>query len=186
MKNTIIALFLIIPLFVFAQDAGKKKAYYFYGEQCPHCHKVDEYFQANGIYEKYDITKLEISSPFNARLFLKFGDAFNDPSKGAVPAIAFGDKYIAGDVPIIDNFVREIDAAENANELPDPEKISKSSAEGVQGAQAAEGSNENNNSASEESKQVSGNKNKYFPVVLIALVLVGGGALVLVNRKPKE
>ncbi|MFA5926459.1 MAG: hypothetical protein WC831_06075 [Parcubacteria group bacterium] len=154
----------------FAQDNTKKKAYYFYGDQCPHCHNVDEYFKANGIYEKYDISKLEFSNPFNTRLLLKFGDAYNDSNKGAVPAVAFGDKFIVGDQPIIDNFTREIDAAENANELPDPDnKVSNSSTEPDAETQPAEG-----------------NKKSYFPVIIVALVLVGGGALVFVNRKKNK
>jgi hypothetical protein len=179
----IILIIALLPFLVFAQDSGKKKAYYFYGDQCPHCKKVDGYFQANGIYEKYDITKLEFSNPFNSRLLVKFGDVFKDPNAGSVPAIAFGDKFIVGDQPIIDNFVREIDAAENASELPDPDKISKPSADNSD--QEAQPANENNNAAPLEKNQT-GNKNKYFPVILLALVLVGGGVLVYINRKPKE
>ncbi len=186
MKKAITILFLLIPFLALAQDTGKKKAYFFYGEQCPHCHKVDDYFQANGIYDKYEISKLEVSAnPFNGKLFLEFGKAFGMSDWGGVPAVVFGDKYIVGDQPIIDNFVKEIDAAENANELPNPDKISNSSVENSdQGAQAAPVS-ENNNPVPEEKTQT-GNKNKYFPVVLFVLVLVGGGAIFFINRKPKE
>jgi len=172
MKKIFFIIFLLIPFLVFAQDAGKKKAYYFYGEQCPHCKKVDEYFQANGVYDKYDITKLEFSNPFNSRLLLKFGEAYDDPNKGSVPAIAFADKFIVGDQPIIDNFVKEIDASDNAAELPDPEKVRVSAG------------NENKNSAnSSASAATAGNKKNYFPVVLVALAAVGGGLYILINRK---
>jgi len=169
MKKIIFAAIIsILPLLAFAQDTGKKQAYLFYGEQCPHCKKVDEYFQANGIFDKYKITKLEFSNPFNARLLLKFGEAFNDPNKGSVPAMAFGDKFLVGDQPIMDNFVSEIDAAENANELPDPDKVGKT---------------ETSKDAPDGKKTSEGNKKNFFPVVLIALVFVGGGALVFINRK---
>lgn len=175
MKKIIVALFfLILPILTFAQDVPKKKAYFFYGDQCPHCKKVEAYFQENGIYDKYDITSLEFSNPFNTRLLLKFGDVFNDPNKGGVPAVAFGDKFITGDQPIMDNFVREIDAADNANELPDPDKI------------AASNSIENQPSSSVPSNGTSaskGNKNNYFPVVIGALVVLGAGALIYINRK---
>lgn len=169
MRKIIIAIILIVlPLVASAQDVGKKKAYFFYGDQCPHCHKVDDYFKANGVYDKYDITKLEFSNPFNARLFLKFGDVYNDPDKGAVPAMAFADKFIVGDQPIIDNFAREIDAAD-ASTLPDPDKINKDTAK--------------ENPTGANTPTPTGNKKNYFPVIIITLIIVGGGALIFVNRK---
>lgn len=183
MRNIFIVLTLILlPVIVFAQGNAKKKAYYFYGEQCPHCKNVDEYFQANGIYDKYDITKLEFSNPFNTRLLMKFGDVFDSEFKGSVPAIAFSDKFIVGDQPIIDNFVREIDAAENANELPDPEKIQKSSDKPDEENQSVQESEKTSDAAAAGNSQA-GNKNKYFPVLMVALVFAFGGALIYVNRK---
>ncbi len=175
MKKLIIILFLLIPFLTLAQDnLAKKKAYFFYGDACPHCKKVEAYFQENGIYDKYDITSLEFSNPFNTRLLLKFGDVFNDPSKGAVPAVAFGDKFIVGDQPIIDNFVREIDAADNANELPDPDKIASANNTGEQRTASA---------APSGTTASQGNKKNYFPVVIGVLIVLGIGALVFVNRK---
>jgi glutaredoxin len=169
-----------IPLIVFAQDVGKKKAYYFYGEQCPHCKKVDEYFKANGIYDRYEIQKLEVSSnPFNGKLLLEFGKAFGASDWGGVPTIIFGDKYLIGDQPIIDNFVKEIEATENANELPNPEKISQ--------GLGNENSKTESNSAPEQSGNNSKEKKKdYFPVVIGALVVLGGGALIYINRNKKS
>ncbi|MFA6193442.1 MAG: hypothetical protein WC726_01065 [Parcubacteria group bacterium] len=174
MKLKLIALtLLLIPVLTLAQDVPKKKAYYFFGEQCPHCKIVDEYFQANGVYDKYDITKLEVvSNPFNAKLFVQFGEAFGVKDWGGVPAIVFGSKYLLGDQPIIDNFAREIDAAENANELTDPDKIVQKS--------ASENQNDSNVPAVAAGE---GNKKSYFPVVIGALVVLGAGALVYINRK---
>lgn len=167
MKKIFYLSLLLIPILIFAQSDSKKKAYYFYGEQCSHCQKVDEYFKANGIYEKYDITKMEFSNPFNGRLLLKFGEAFKDPNKGGVPAIAFADKFIVGDQPIIENFAREIDAAD-ASLLPDPEKITTNAA--------------TENSAGTNNPVSSGTKNNYFSWIVVALIVAVGGALVYVNR----
>lgn len=165
MKKIVIILFLLLPVLTLAQDAGKKKAYYFFGEQCPHCQNVDEYFKANGIYEKYDIMKLEFSNPFNARLLVKFGDVFKSEFKGSVPAVAFGDKFLVGDAPIIENFEKEIANVET-KELPDPEKIGRS------------GDQENGRSQ--------GNQKNYFPAMIGVLVLAVSGALVYVNRKKSQ
>jgi hypothetical protein len=171
MRRIFIALiFVLLPLLVFAQGDTKKKAYYFYGEQCPHCQKVDEYFKANGIYDKYDITKLEFSNPFNTRLLLKFGEAFKSEFKGSVPAMAFGDKFLVGDQPIIDSFEKEI-ATVDAKELPDPDKIASVVSTGDQ------------TRASVPQSESKGNKKNIFFVIITALVLVGGGALIYANRK---
>lgn len=168
MKKIIIAITLIIlPLIVSAQESAKKKAYYFFGEQCPHCQKVDEYFKENGIYDRYDITKLEFSNPFNARLLVKFGEVFKSEYKGSVPAIAFDSKFLVGDTPIIENFEKEI-ASVPATELPDPEKIGNQSASTPADAEALAGK---------------GNKKYLFPVILAALAIVGAGAYAYVNRK---
>ena len=162
---------------------AKKKAYSFYGDSCPHCKKVEAYFQANGIYDKYDITSLEFSNPFNTRLLLNFGEAFNDPDKGAVPAIAFGDKFIVGDQPIIDNFVKEIDAADNANELPDPDKIAAANGNKVSPSSDTPGMNSAGNQHPPQvpptrgSSAGEGNKKNYFPVIIGALVVLGTARL---------
>jgi glutaredoxin-related protein len=165
----ILFIVLLLPFIAFAQDSGKKKAYYFYGSQCPHCFKVDEYFQSNGIYDKYDITKLEVTeNPFNAKTFMEFGKSFGKSDWGGVPTIVFENKYLIGDAPIIDNFEKEI-ANVPATELPDPGKISGS------------GSGENQeNQANQENKE---KKKDYAPIVVGALIVVFGGALVFVNRK---
>jgi len=137
-------IFLLIPILALAQDNTKKKAYYFYGEQCPHCKNVDEYFQANGIYDKYEITKLDFSNPFNARLLMKFGEAFDNPYKGSVPAIAFDNKFLVGDTPIIENFEKEIASVE-ARELPDPEKIKSLQSNATGKSEEQSGEKKNNN-----------------------------------------
>jgi len=129
----ILIFFLVLSLF-FAisktkaadENIGKKKAFYFYQESCAHCQTVDEYFKENGIYEKYDIEKLEISGAYNLNYFNEFFDAFGIPSeKRGWPAIFFGQKFLVGDKPIQENFVNEIEKI-NANDCPSPEAIKKS------------------------------------------------------------
>lgn len=184
MRKIIFATFLLIPFLALAQDSGtKKQAYYFYGEQCPHCVKVDEYFKANGIYEKYQITKLEATAnPFNGKLFLEFGKAFGASGWGGVPTVIFGDKYLVGDAPIIENFVSKIEATENTDDLPDPEKIVKTSKETDEKNSSVQDSQKAGDAAASGENQ-EGDKKNYFAVVLFALVFLGGGALVYLNRK---
>ncbi len=177
----------IIPFFALAQEeSAKKKAYYFYGEQCPHCHEVDEYFQENGIYEKYEIEKLEVSgNPFNGKLFLEFGEAFGAENWGGVPAIVFGSQYLIGDTPIIDNFVREIEASQNANELPSSEKISQDSGNSNQESPDDAIAKDRNNP--DNTKGETGKIAKNWPAIaLIGIVVVGGGVLLFNRSRGKE
>jgi len=120
MKKTIliILILLAIPLLSFGQE--KKKAVYFYSKTCAHCVKVNEYFQNNGIYDKYDIKKVEADSAENFSYLNKFFDAFGvSAQKRGYPVIFFGTKMLIGDQPIIDNFLKEIEN-NNASVFPDP------------------------------------------------------------------
>jgi hypothetical protein len=176
-------LFLVAPLFVFAQDSGKKKAYFFYLDTCPHCHNVDKYFTENGLYDKYDIKKLDASVSPNGQFLEELYAANNFPEdeRGGVPVAAFADKFMVGDKPIIDNFAAEIEASDGAFQFPDPEG-------GVSATDlsAHEGpiSPESTVSASAFSGQnaSAGNKKNYFPVVIAAIIVIGAGALIVSNR----
>lgn len=117
----IVLILLSLPLFSFGQE--KKKAVYFYAETCAHCKIVNDYFQANNIYDKYDIQKIETSGPYNVDYLNKFFDVFNVPvEKRGFPVIFFADKMIPGDQPIVNSFEKEIDQV-NASEFPTPESI---------------------------------------------------------------
>jgi glutaredoxin-related protein len=125
MRRILLVFFIAIaiPILVLAQGE-KKKALYFYSETCIHCKQVNEYFQKEGIYERYDIKKIETSGPYNYAYLNKFFESFGISEKErGIPAIFFEDKAIIGDQPIIDSFVEEIGRVE-ASEFPDPEKIS--------------------------------------------------------------
>jgi len=127
MKKILLVFFVLlaIPALVLAQGE-KKKALYFYSETCVHCKQVNEYFQKQGIYEKYDIQKIETSGPYNYEYLNDFFEAFGIPGeKRGVPAIFFENKVIIGGQPIIDSFEKEISQVE-ALEFPSPEAIKDS------------------------------------------------------------
>lgn len=182
----IIAVLVLFPALTFAQDVPKKTAYFFYLDTCPHCHNVNDYFNANGIYDKYNIVKLDASVPQNGQFLMALYGANNYPEsqRGGVPVVAFGDKFYVGDQPIIDNFVKEIDASQNADQLPNPNKDGSAPDvvvhEGPIGAAVpAEAAVAGNNADSAGS----GNKKSYVPVIVGVLVILGAGALIYVNRK---
>jgi len=129
MKKIILLLAIfLLPVLTSAQSTQdnqpiEKKAVYFYSETCPHCERVNQYFQDNGIYDKYEIQKIETSGQYNLEYLNKFFDAFNVPAeKRGYPVVFFDDKMIFGDQPIIDSFVKEIEQV-NASELSTPDLI---------------------------------------------------------------
>lgn len=123
----------IASIFIVANDAkaleenvnDREKAVYFYQETCDHCQAVDKYFRENGIYDNYDIRKIEISGAYNLGMLNEFFDAFEISSqKRGWPAIFFGRQFLVGDNPIIKNFATEIERTD-ATEFPNPESIKK-------------------------------------------------------------
>ena len=74
------------------------------GEGCPHCAKVEEYFDDKGYWDLFNIEMKEIyRNADNAKEFNAFGDKVGLPlnSRG-VPMLVVGDKYFVGDKPIIE------------------------------------------------------------------------------------
>jgi len=169
---------ILLPAFVSAQSAPKKSAYFFYLDACPHCHNVNDFFNANGIYDKYDIKKLDASVPANGRFLMQLYEANNYPEdqRGGVPVVAFDDKFLVGDKPIIDNFVKEIEAVENTEVSNVPADIVAHEGALVETAKPA--SVPQSGTSTDER-----NKKSYFPVVIGALVILGAGALIFINRK---
>ena len=123
-KLVIIFLFLALlaPVLVLA-EGGKKKAVYFYSETCPRCQNVETYFQENGIYEKYEIQKLNTHESEN---FEKLNDIFSavgiEENKRGVPAIFFGKRFLAGDIPITRSFLNVIEKTQ-ADFFPSAKKL---------------------------------------------------------------
>jgi len=81
----------------------------FYGTGCPHCIKVDKYFQENGILEKYDIEKKNTSG--NSKCASEFNRICQDNGipleERGIPMLYFEGQCLMGDQPIIDFFENE-------------------------------------------------------------------------------
>jgi len=129
-KRILTALFLIVTLFLITDGTvlaqNEEKIYFFYGIGCSHCALVEQYFEQNGIFNKYSIEKKEIySNHDNAVLFNSLMDKLQIPSDSrGVPAVVLGDKVLMGDKPIIENFVNEagnfLKQATPSSTLPTP------------------------------------------------------------------
>ncbi len=87
------------------------KIYFFYGQGCPHCGEVEEFFNENDLYSKYPVEKKEIYfNRENAVLFNKLMDDLGILSQyRGVPAVVIGNKALIGDTPIITSFITETD-----------------------------------------------------------------------------
>ena len=85
--------------------------YLFYGTGCPHCAMVEEFFEKQDLFNKYQVKKLEIYfNKNNALLYNQLLTQRGIPiQEQGVPTIVIGNKVIMGDKPIIDNFVTEAD-----------------------------------------------------------------------------
>ena len=98
----IATLLFAIPFFSHAET--KKTAVLFYADWCPHCQKVDAYFKQQGLYEKYDIQRLNFDEPVNKELLSKIFEVESQSGGAGIPAIIVDDKLITGDQPIISGF----------------------------------------------------------------------------------
>lgn len=100
------------PQPVQTQQSEEKKIIFFYGQGCPHCAKVEAWFQKEGIYDQYPIEAKEIyfnkdnTAEFNATME-KLGVPVNERG---VPTIIIGDVRLVGDEPIIEGFREAADA----------------------------------------------------------------------------
>ena len=93
------------------ESAKEGSIYYFYGQGCSHCAKVDEVFSKNGWWDEYPVVKKEIySSQKNVIFFNEMLDSLDYPKlERGVPTMVIGDQVLNGDKPIIDNFVQLAD-----------------------------------------------------------------------------
>jgi cytochrome c biogenesis protein CcdA/glutaredoxin len=110
-KSSLFSLLMLIATVNVVQAQESSKIYLFYGQGCPHCSVVEEYFEAQDLYTKYPIEKKEIySNRDNAILFSTLLTNLGVPeNKRGVPLVIIGDKVMVGDRPIIDGFVDEAD-----------------------------------------------------------------------------
>ncbi len=107
------ALFLLVYL-IFGKLALAQEVsscvYYFYGDGCLHCANVASVL--GDIEEKYPDLKVERFEIWydreNAELFQEISTAFGVPEPWGVPTVFIGEKYFAGDSPIIAGLEDEI------------------------------------------------------------------------------
>ncbi len=85
--------------------------YFFYGQGCSHCQKVEDYFKDQNILEQYPVIEKDIYQDRNsALLFNALMEKFDVPqTQRGVPTVVMGDKFFIGDQPIINNFKLEAD-----------------------------------------------------------------------------
>ncbi|RJR28131.1 cytochrome c biogenesis protein [Candidatus Microgenomates bacterium] len=97
---------LLFVFFASFAQASEKPIYFFYGTGCSHCATVEKYFDDNGLYEKYNIEKLEVyQNRDNAVFYNKALDDIGYPTdQRGVPTVVMGSTVVVGDVPIIENF----------------------------------------------------------------------------------
>lgn len=102
-----------IPSTVQAQQTDSQQSIlFFYGQGCPHCAKVESYFEEIKAYENYPLVKKEIYfDRNNAAEFNKLMEENGVPiEQRGVPTLVAGKTVISGDQPIIEGF---IDTANN-------------------------------------------------------------------------
>ncbi len=113
-KNLGVKLMLIVGVLFFGVSgvrASEKRILLFYGNGCPHCVQVDEYFKVEGMYDKYEIERKEIyGDRENASLFNLMMEGAGIPVKErGVPAMVMGKAVLMGDKPIIEGFEQMVE-----------------------------------------------------------------------------
>ncbi|MDD3262614.1 MAG: cytochrome c biogenesis CcdA family protein [Candidatus Absconditabacteria bacterium] len=115
MKKIILS---FMSLFAFIGFGFTESYIYFYGNGCAHCAQVEQYFDENDMYSKYNIVSKEIYfNNDNREEFLNYGQQLQIPSSSmGVPFLLVDDNgkydYILGDKPIIDFFEKK-----NSNDI---------------------------------------------------------------------
>lgn len=98
---------IVLSLSVFFSYSFAQEYFYFHGNGCSHCVKVEKFFNENDLVSKYNIKELEIY--FNRNNLKTFSDYIEklwiDPNKAWVPFLVIDSEnecdYVAGDKKII-------------------------------------------------------------------------------------
>ncbi len=109
----------IVGIIAWAVIEGKKEkeiasvpdasTIYFFGEECPHCKRINEFLEANDVASKFTFTKKEVwhSRTNSAQMKTKAEACGLDPSKVGVPFIyTEGNKCLVGE-PDVKKFFAE-------------------------------------------------------------------------------
>jgi cytochrome c biogenesis protein CcdA/glutaredoxin len=120
----------------FIQSKDKVCLYFFYGQGCPHCAKVEPYLSE--IEQKYDleIYRFEVyNNRSNLVLLQKYFDAYNVPqNQRGVPVVFISDNYFVGDRPISDNLESKIKSFDKGCSCP---SLTKKTGMGITGEVSA-------------------------------------------------
>jgi cytochrome c biogenesis protein CcdA/glutaredoxin len=116
MKKYFVTIFFsVIALFGFiSAKAAPVEVYFFFGDGCPHCAKVEpiiDYLEKeypDVLFSRYEVYR----NKENARLMFSLYGKYGVPKErqGAVPIVFVGDSYLIGDRSIIDNLEGRIRA----------------------------------------------------------------------------
>lgn len=105
----------ILSIFIFPFESGiaqaKTPIYFFYGDGCPYCSKVEPFVnQMQGEYPLIVIEKLEVyHNQDNAQLLTEKYAAFSVPyNEQSIPVIFINNKCLSGYIEIKENFKQEI------------------------------------------------------------------------------
>lgn len=127
MKKLYLLIPIIILLFstiIYAQN--KTCIYFFYGDGCPHCAKVEPYIDELANRTDMEVQRFEIyHNDDNSYLLNTFFTVNNVPAEErGIPAVFIADKYLTGDVNIQNGMEKLISEYKGA-ECPSPEKIAE-------------------------------------------------------------
>jgi glutaredoxin len=124
---------LIVGLIVWAVMEGKREqqlasipdasTIYFFGEECPHCKRINEFLEANDVAAKFTFTKKEVwhSRTNSAQMKEKAEACGLDPSKVGVPFIyTEGNKCLIGEPDVKKFFAEKAGITVEEGDQPEP------------------------------------------------------------------
>ena len=73
---------------------SQNEIYFFYQENCPHCHDAAAYIKKN--HPNLKIRSLNIKMPGNKRVFIEAARTYKESFGAGTPLICFGKNYLMG------------------------------------------------------------------------------------------
>ncbi len=95
----------LIFLSVFSQAQEQSCLYFFYGEGCPHCGRVEPFIRSLGENPTIQVEVFEVyNQRENSVLLQKYFSTYEVPqNQRGVPVVFIGDTYLVGDTPILES-----------------------------------------------------------------------------------
>ncbi len=97
----IFGLVLLLPTSAYAQKKDPVKIYLFYGETCPHCHELLEWFSSieSDYGDMYELIKYEVWYDESNSILLSYVASYTDLDISGVPFMLVGNGYFTGFSP---------------------------------------------------------------------------------------